>query len=95
MEMKLQRAKSGVYISEAGKVYRLLAVDRAYTKKKAPVYYLQAIEKNKASYISGVFKTKQAGVFSFDLKDDIGVKVYYKLIVSDAGETIEIQKGKA
>jgi hypothetical protein len=95
MEMKLKRAKTGVYLSEAGKVYRLLSVDRAYSQKKAPVYYLQEINKNKASYISGVFKTKQKGVYSFDLKDEIGVKVYYKLIVSDAGDTIEIQKGKA
>lgn len=95
MEMKLKRAKSGVYVSEAGKVFRLLAVDRAYTKKKAPVYYLQEINKNKARYISGVFKTDAAGVYSFDIKDDIGVKVYYKLIISDAGEQIEIQKGKA
>lgn len=93
--MELTRAKNGVYLNGAGEVFRLLSVDREYTKKKAPKYYLQAIKAGKAQYISGIFQTKKENIFSFDLKDPIGVKIYYQLIVTDQGNKIEIRKGKA
>jgi hypothetical protein len=93
--MELKRAKNGVYINDSGEVYRLLSVDREYNKKKSPKYFLQSIQSGKARYISGVFPTKQESLFSLDVKDDLGIKVFYKMIITDAGESIKIEKGKA
>jgi hypothetical protein len=95
MEMNLTKAKNGVYLNDTGEVYRLLSVDREYIKKKAPKYYLQAIKAGKAQYISGIFQTKKENIYSFDLKDEIGVKIYYQMIVTDQGKKIQIKKGKA
>lgn len=92
---RLSRKSGGVYEDEGGGVYRLVPVDRDYTGKKAPVYFLQRIRDGKAEYISGVFKTKRPEVLSIDLKDSLGVKVYFDMVVQDGGDSLRIAKRPA
>jgi hypothetical protein len=94
MEQTLQRLKNGCYKGEAGSIFRLLSVTREYNKKKKPVYYLQEIREGKARYVSGLFQTKYENIFSFDIVDKIGVKVFYELETMDKGELLKIKKAK-
>ena len=63
-----------------------------YGHKKKPVYYLQRIKDKKAEYISGLFETKQKAVFSGDIKDPLGVKMYLRVEALNDGEMLEITK---
>ena len=87
--------KGAVYIDEKTKqVFMLKKVDREYTgTRKSPIYYLQELRKGKAFYVSGVFGTKRENIFSFDIKDALGVKNYYYIVARNGGETLEIKQG--
>ena len=87
---RLKRISSGTYQDSKNYVWRLVPVDREYTCKRKPVYFLQKITNNKAQYISGVFKTKTDNIFSADIKDGIGVKKYYEIKSINAGEELII-----
>ena len=86
---RLNRVSSGTYSDGSGSLFRLVPVDREY-KKKRPVYYLQRIRDRKAEYITGLFKTSQESVFSGDVKDALGVKMYLRVEALNSGEALEI-----
>ena len=92
----LTKKADSIYTGKDTKqTYRLVSVDRDYTCKKKPVYYLQKLENGKAQYISGMFRTSQENKFSFDIKDSLGIKQYFTLEFLDNGEVVKVQKGKA
>ncbi len=80
------------YRGDDGKDYQIRAVDRKYPgRKNPPIYYLERVEKGKAKYMSGLFKTKKPAVFSFDLKDKItGVRVMFDAKFENEGSQLEI-----
>jgi len=90
--LTLQRVKPGVYAASGGEIFRLVPVDRLYPGKKAPRYYLQRIENGKAQYISGVFETDRRDLLSMDIRDDLGVKIYYNIVVQAGGEILLIKR---
>lgn len=96
--VKLKRVKVGqrcnVYTAvNSERVYLLYSVNRQYSHSKKPVYYLKYRDKGmkEARYISGLFKTDKPDVFSFDIKDPIGMKQYFYLIFSDNGTLAEVK----
>ena len=100
--MRLTRVKQGedasVYKAENGDIYILKLVDREYSGvRKKPVYYLDRKKagSKKAEYISGLFSTQRAGVFSLDVKDNIGMKVMYTMSFENGGQVAILEKGKA
>ena len=91
----LNRTGAGMYTDPEGVLYRLMPVDRAYSGKKAPRYYLQRLQEGRAQYISGVFKTDKPGILSLDVRDELGVKIYFNLYVKGDGESLLIQRRKS
>lgn len=97
----LERVHSGeettVYDGDDGRKYMLRAVDRDYTgTRKPPAYYLLVgTGSEKPRYVSGLFQTREPGVLSGDLKDDIGVRRMFTLTVSDGGQRARIEPRKA
>ena len=76
----LEALGNGIYTGTDGKKYRLANVDREFPGRRLkPVYFLQRERGGVMSYVSGVFKTKREGVYSIDVKDDLGVKHYYDM----------------
>jgi len=88
----LKRTAAGIYQTDDKKTFRLQAVDREYSGKKKPKYYLQRLQGGKAVYISGVFSTSEQDKMSMDIKDRIGVKTYFDLLIQADGKYIKIQK---
>ena len=100
--MILERVKRGegvsVYKAEDGTVYLLRPVDRKYENApKKPTYYLSAKQpgNTEAKYVSGLFPTKIKGLYSLDMKDELGVKHMYSLRFADEGSKAELDEGKA
>ena len=90
---KMKRVSSGTYTAnDSGELLRLVPVDRTYGHKKKPVYYLQKIRNSKAEYVTGLFKTQNENVFSGDIKDSLGVKMYLRVEALNDGEMLEITK---
>ena len=95
IDKTLTKKADSIYTGKDTKqTYRLVSVDRDYTCKKKPVYYLQKLENGKAHYLSGMFRTSQENKFSFDLKDSLGIKQYFTLEFTDNGTQAKITKGK-
>ncbi len=88
----LKRTAAGIYQTDDKKTFRLQAVDREYSGRKKPKYYLQRLQGGKAEYISGVFSTSEQDKMSMDIKDKIGVKTYFDLLIQADGKYIKIQK---
>lgn len=88
----LKRTAAGIYQTDDKMTFRLQAVDREYSGKKKPKYYLQRLQGGKAEYISGVFSTSEQDKMSMDLKDRIGVKTYFDLLIQEDGKYLKIQK---
>lgn len=88
----LKQTAAGIYQTEDKKTFRLQVVDREYTGRKKPKYYLQLLQGGKAEYISGVFETPERDKLSLDIKDRIGVKTYFDMIIQAEGKFIKIQK---
>ena len=98
--MTLTKTKSTAngeeYAGSDGGRYLLRAVNREYNGTvKKPVYYLERWTVGKWVYLSGLFPTGRAGVFSLDIRDAIGVRKLYTLTVMDCGERAELTEGKA
>lgn len=91
----LKQTASGIYQTDNKKTYRLVRVDREYSGKKAPVYYLQRLEGGKAEYISGVFETGKQDILSMDLKDRLGIKTYFDIVIKGGGKELEIRRRAA
>lgn len=95
MEKQYLSIGPGIYAGENGEKLKITAVNRDYTGvQKKPVYYLQELKNGKAHYISGLFPTKTPKIFSFDVKDELGIKKYFhieinpeKIILKTAGNT--------
>ena len=97
MGVILKRVKGGVYIDETtGQKYLLRPVDRDYLGvKKKPIYYIDRLtDEGKAKYMSGLFPTKKEGVYSYDIKDKYGIKIYMIAKIGNDGETIELERKK-
>ena len=83
--------KSGNIFADGNKTCLLKPVNRQYEGvKNKPLYFIEALENGKATYLSGLFKTKERYVFSGDFKDELGLKHMVKLKFSDDAETILI-----
>lgn len=96
MGVILKRVKGGVYSDETGQKYLLRPVDRDYLGvKKKPVYFIDRLtDEGKAKYMSGLFPTKKEGVYSYDIKDKYGIKIYMIARFKDDGATIELERKK-
>ena len=89
-KVELYKISAGYYKGSDGAHYRIKRTDRAYTKRKAPSYYMLRFATGlKPQYISGLFQTEQAGVFTLDIKDEHGIKQYYKLNLATDSTKIE------
>jgi len=88
----LKQTAAGIYQTDDKRTFRLQAVDREYAGRKKPKYYLQRLQGGKAEYISGVFETAEQDKMSMDLKDRIGVKTYFDILIQAEGKYIKIQK---
>jgi len=83
------------YRGSDGKSYILRAVDRVYPgNTKAPVYFLRVLVGSDWKYLSGLFKTPSAGVYSLDMKDSNGVRTLHTLTFSDGAKRASIAPGK-
>jgi len=91
-ELKLVKVTQSGNIFANGKQTCLLKpVNRQYEGVKSkPLYFIEALENNKAIYLSGLFKTKHRYVFSGDFKDELGLKHMVKLKFSEDAQTIQI-----
>jgi len=88
------RISAGLYENETGDRLEVKAVNRQYAgRTKKPVYFLSRHNptKKKFDYISGLFTTKQELVFSYDIKDQLGVKHLYTCEFSPGGGSISLQ----
>lgn len=81
------------YVGDDGKKYQLRQVDRNYDgRKKPPKYFLEVIEGERARYLSGLFPTGKAGLYSLDLRDDeTGVRLMFDAAFSMGGAIIELK----
>lgn len=98
--VELKRVHSGegvsVYEGEDGAKYMLKVVDREYSgTRRGPAYYLtrQRQGERKPTYLTGLFRTSRKGVLSGDLKDELGVRQLFAVIVENEGEKATIQPG--
>jgi len=71
----------------------LVRVNREYTQKKKPAYYLkQGVKNQKPRYLTGLFATKDPHTFTGDIKDPItGMKNLFTVTFLDGGENLEIE----
>jgi hypothetical protein len=91
---RYNRISSGFYESTNGEKIAVRPVNREYAgNTKKPVYFISRYNKTskRFEYISGLFKTKQERTFSYDLKDDLGIKVLQVCQFSEGGDTITLQ----
>ena len=88
----VKTTNNGNIFAGSGRTCLLKPVNREYKGvKKKPLYFIESIENGKATYLSGLFKTREHFVFSGDFKDDLGLKRMVKLIFSDDAKTITIK----
>ena len=96
--VRKKEAAMGIeYEGEDGSRYLLAAVDRKYTgNPKAPVYYLRKWngEEKKWEYVSGLFRTPMAAVYSLDIKDALAVRALHSIMFMDGGAVATIVAGK-
>jgi hypothetical protein len=89
-------SKGNFFKSDKGE-YWLRNVDRKYEgRRKKPVYYLSEITESGTSFISGFFSTKDPSIFSFDVKNNVGMKEFMTAQFCEQGEKIllaEVTKG--
>jgi len=92
-ELKLVKVtKKGNIFANGNKICLLKPVNRQYDGvKNKPLYFIESLESGKATYLSGLFKTKERYVFSCDYKDELGLKHMVKLKFSDDAEIIQIR----
>lgn len=91
---RYNRTSSGFYENEAGEKIQIRPVNREYAAStKKPVYFMSRYNKTskKMDYVSGMFRTKQERLFSYDLKDELGIKVLQVCQFSKNGDSITLQ----
>jgi hypothetical protein len=93
INFKLQKVTQGGNIFTGnGKVCLLKAVNREYTGViKKPLYYLNLLLNGKSEYLTGLFATKDAAVFSGDYRDALGIKHIVKVSFQDAGKAMLVK----
>lgn len=91
--MILKRESAGFYRNiENDEMYCVRAVNREYPGvRKKPEYYLEKKTDTGLKYLSGLFRLSD-GEYSFDIKDQYGVKILYKLKFLNEGAEIQIEK---
>ena len=97
MGVILKRVKGGVYSDETtGQKYLLRPVDRDYEGvKKKPIYFIDRLtDEGKVKYMSGLFPTKNENIYSYDIKDRFGIKIYMIARFKDDGAVIELERKK-
>lgn len=88
--------KGSEYQNEEGEKYLLSVVTRCYQGiRKKPVYYLSQWQAGRWSYVSGLFQTKQDGVYSYDTRDNFGVRRLSTCLIGEGGQTMTLQDGRA
>ena len=93
MEQEFKRETAGYYVSDTGEKIAIKPVNREYPgRTKKPCYFMSKYNRSTKKYIymSGLFRTKEPGVFSWDLKDEFGIKVLQAALFSEGGETITL-----
>lgn len=93
-ELKLAKTTNNgnIFTDDKNRACLLKPVNRKYKGvKNKPLYFIEALENNKAIYLSGLFRTNERFVFSGDYKDDLGLKHMVKLRFSDDAKTIQIK----
>jgi hypothetical protein len=93
MKQEYKRVSAGYYVSDTGGKIAIKPVNREYAGRvKKPVYFASKYNPatKKYVYLSGFFRTKEPGVFSWDLKDEFGIKVLQVCLFSEGGETITL-----
>ena len=88
-----KRVTSGFYENETGERIAIKPVNREYTGiKKKPVYFMSRYNPatKKFDYISGLFRTKEEKVFSWDRKDELGIKILQVCQFTETGESITL-----
>jgi hypothetical protein len=89
-----QRISAGLYEDETGDRLEVKAINRQYPgRSKKPVYFLSRYNptKKKFDYISGLFTTKKPLIFSYDIRDSLGVKHIKICEFSPGGDSITLQ----
>ena len=88
-----KRVSSGFYEDETGERIAVKPVNREYAGiKKKPVYFMSKYNPatKKFDYMSGLFRTSEERVFSWDLKDELGIKILQVCQFSENGDTITL-----
>jgi len=88
---------AGIYVDQISQEKLILVrVNREYTQKKKPVYYLkQGVKNQKPRYLTGLFATKDPYSFTGDIKDPItGMKNIFTVTFKNEGKTLEIEGAK-
>ena len=93
IEFKLQKVTQGGNIFTGnGKVCLLKPVNREYSGTvKKPQYYLNLLLNGRSEYLTGLFATNDASVFSGDYKDALGIKHIVKVSFADAGKAMLVK----
>jgi hypothetical protein len=89
-----KRISAGMYQNETGDKLEVKAVNRQYSGTiKKPKYFLSRFNpsKKKFDYISGLFKTSKPLIFSYDIRDQLGVKYIHTCEFSPDGDSITLQ----
>jgi len=88
-----KRTGKGNFFESNENKYWLRPVDRDYPgRAKKPEYYLSKIIGKETKFISGFFPTKNENVFSYDVKNQIGMKQFMIAQFLDAGKKIILRK---
>lgn len=82
------------YQNGNGEKYLVRSVNREYKgRQKPPEFYLEKLTSEGPKYISGLFRTVEEGVYSYDLKDSVtGVRVMFNAVFREQGEQLELKK---
>ena len=93
IDFKLQKVTQGGNIFTGnGKVCLLKPVNREYSGTvKKPQYYLNLLLNGRSEYLTGLFATNDATVFSGDYKDALGIKHIVKVSFTDTGKAMLVK----
>jgi hypothetical protein len=87
----LQKAHRGGNIV-TGNVCLLKPVKCEYSgTSKKPPYYLNLLLKGRNEYLTSLYATNDANLFSGDYKDNLGIKPIVKVIFQDAGKSMQFK----
>ena len=92
-----KRTNAGNFFQSGENTYWLRSVDREYQgRAKKPVYYLSkmlnAAAEKKTQFISGFFQTREDNIFSYDVKNAVGMKQFMIAEFQDQGEKLILRE---